>query len=189
MKLGYLSDAIENEVQADVVAAKYSISALTTRDLKVVSNKSLLASTTAHHLVYRDNIVTNTSLNRRANTALDQARWNVRRGLGQSDYYSFQSRSVAGIHLIHEEFKLTARTVDGTEHFNEDVTFCTGAGFCGKSLAIRSWNHFTRCFRLRKDGFILQARSIVNQHLMKQSHSTRTQLGFWAGHDDIGNTL
>lgn len=160
MTTGYPTDAVENQVQADVVAAKYSTSALSTRDLDIGSSISLLASTTAHHLVHRDNAVGVMSVDKRDNTAVEQARWNVRRGLGQPDCYSFESRSVAGMYLVHKDFKLTARIVDGSKQFNEDATFCTETSLNGEGLAIRSWNHPTRYVRLHKDGVYVASQGL-----------------------------
>lgn len=139
MTSGYPSDATENSVQENIIAAKYSTSTLSTRALAIGETISLRTSTTSHHLMHRDAAVTT--------TPKDKASWIVRAGLGNDGCYSFESGTVPGSYLVHDDFQLRVRAVDGTKQFNEDATFCTEAGLSGEGLSIRSWNHPTRYIR------------------------------------------
>jgi non-reducing end alpha-L-arabinofuranosidase len=148
MTTGYPSDATENAVQEDIVAAKYATAALSTRHLDLGSIISLQASQNKRHLVrHEDGVNTHMARDVRDNEIKEQSSWIVRRGLGHDDCFSFESRAISGSYLVHEDFKLQVRAVDGSKHENEDATFCTEGALNGEGISIRSWNHPTRYVR------------------------------------------
>ncbi|KAJ5098190.1 Arabinosidase B [Penicillium argentinense] len=152
MTSGYPSDATENSVQANIVAAKYATTSLTSGSaLTVGSSISLRATTSGYTTRYlahtgttvNTQVVTSSS----ATTLKQQASWTVRTGLANSGCYSFESVDTPGSYLRHNNFVLLLNANDSTKQFNEDATFCPQSGLNGQGLSIRSWNYPTRWFR------------------------------------------
>jgi hypothetical protein len=152
MTSGYPTDATENSVQANIVAAKYATAPLTSGPaLTVGSSVSLRATTSGYtdrYLAHTGTTV-NTQVVSSSSTALlkRQASWTVRAGLGNSACFSFESRDTAGSFLRHFDFVLQAAANDGSKAFKEDATFCPQSGLGGTGTSIRSWNYPTRYLR------------------------------------------
>ncbi|KAI3395189.1 hypothetical protein diail_1683 [Diaporthe ilicicola] len=152
MTSGFPSDATENSVQANIVAAKYATTSLTSGPAFTVGNAVSLQATTPgytdRYIAHTGATVNTQVVSSSSTTALKQgASWTVRAGLGNSACYSFESRDMAGSYLRHYNFVLQVEASDGTKQFNEDATFCTQAGLNGQGSSIRAWGYPTRYIR------------------------------------------
>lgn len=152
MTYGYPSDATENAVQADVVAAKYAPAPLNSGPaINVGSSVSLKATSFCCTNKYLAHNGSDTGLQVVSSSSADalkkQASWTVRQGLGNRECYSFESKDTPGTFLRHSQFQLYANANDGGKQFREDATFCLQAGLNGKGNSIRSWNYPTHYFR------------------------------------------
>jgi hypothetical protein len=152
MTSGYPSDATENSVQANIVAAKYATASLTSgTKLTVGSSISLRATTsgyTTRYIAHSGSTVNTQVVSSSSSTTLkQQASWTVRTGLANSDCFSFESKDTPGSFLRHYDFVLQLSANDGTKQFHEDATFCPQASLNGQGNSIRSWNYPTRYFR------------------------------------------
>ncbi|EAW11011.1 alpha-L-arabinofuranosidase B [Aspergillus clavatus NRRL 1] len=152
MTSGYPSDATENAVQADIVAANYAVTSLTSGPaLTVGSAISLRATTsccTTRYLAHTGSTInTQVVSSASATTLKQQATWTVRTGLANSGCFSFESKDTPGSFIRHSNFALVLNGNDGTKQFKEDATFCPQAGLNGQGSSIRSWSFPTRYFR------------------------------------------
>ncbi|KAI1735232.1 fungal alpha-L-arabinofuranosidase [Xylaria scruposa] len=152
MTSGFPSDATENSVQANIVAAKYATTSLTSGPaLNVGSSVSLRVTTPnfdTRYLAHTGSTVNTQVVSSSSATALkQQASWTVRAGLGNSACFSFESRDTPGSFIRHFNFVLQLSPSDGSKQFNEDATFCTQAGLNGQGNSIRAWGYPTRYFR------------------------------------------
>jgi len=149
MTSGYPSDATENSVQADIVAAKYTTTSLTSGPaLAIGSSISLRAATGKDYIVHTNSTVNAQAVSSSSSMASkQQASWIVRAGLGNSACFSFESKTAAGSYLVHNDLEIQVKPIDGTKQLNENATFCTEAGLNGQGISVRSWNHPTRYFR------------------------------------------
>jgi hypothetical protein len=152
MTSGYPSDATENAVQANIVAAKYATTALTSGPALTVGSSISLRATTAccttRYLAHTGSTVNTQVVSSSSTTALkQQASWTVRAGLGNSACFSFESVDTAGSYIRHYNFALLVNANDGSKQFHEDATFCPQAGLNGQGNSIRSWSYPTRYFR------------------------------------------
>ncbi|KAF2105438.1 alpha-L-arabinofuranosidase B, catalytic-domain-containing protein [Lophiotrema nucula] len=152
MTTGYPTDATENSVQANIVAAKYATSSLTSGPaLSVGSSISLRATTagyTTRYIAHTGATVNTQVVSSSSTTALkQQASWTVRAGLGDSACYSFESKDTAGSYIRHYNFELQVGANDGSKQFHEDATFCTQASLNGQGNSIRAWSYPTRYIR------------------------------------------
>ncbi|RDL35135.1 putative alpha-L-arabinofuranosidase B [Venustampulla echinocandica] len=157
MTAGYPSDATEDSVQADIVAAKYAITSLTSGPaLTVGSSISLRATTpsfTTRYIAHTGSAVNTQVVSSSSTTALkQQASWIVRTGLANSACFSFESKDTPGSYIRHYNFELLLNANDGTKLFHEDATFCPQAGLNGQGSSIRSWSYPTRYFRHYNNG-------------------------------------
>jgi non-reducing end alpha-L-arabinofuranosidase len=152
MTSGYPSDATENSVQANIVAAKYATTSLTSGTALTVGSSISLRATTAccstRYIAHTGATVKTELVSSSSNTTLkQQASWTVRTGLGNSACFSFESNDTPGSFIRHFNFQLQLNANDGTKLFHEDATFCTQAGLNGQGNSIRSWSWPTRYFR------------------------------------------
>jgi hypothetical protein len=152
MTSGFPSDATENSVQANIVAAKYATTSLTSGPgLTVGSSISLRATTsccTTRYLAHTGTAVnTQVVTSSSATTLKQQASWTVRSGLANGGCFSFESKDTAGSYLRHNNFVLLVNANDGTKGFKEDATFCPQSGLNGQGNSIRAFNYPTRYFR------------------------------------------
>jgi hypothetical protein len=152
MTSGYPSDATENSVQANVVAAKYAITSLTSGPaLTAGSSISLRVTTpgyTTRYIAHTGSVV-NTQVTSSSNTTAQKeyASWTVVTGLANSGCFSFESVDTPGSYIRHYNFVLVLNANDGTQQFHEDATFCPLTGLNGQGNSIRSWSYPTRYFR------------------------------------------
>ncbi|KAF1959177.1 Arabinosidase B [Byssothecium circinans] len=152
MTSGYPTDATENAVQADIVAAKYATTSLTSgTGFSVGSTVSLRATTsgfTDRYLAHTGSTVnTQVVTSSSATTLKQQASWTVHSGLSNGGCVSFESRDSPGSYLRHNNFVLLLNSNDNSKQFKEDATFCPQAGFNGQGSSIRAWGYPTRWIR------------------------------------------
>ncbi|KAH7150345.1 alpha-L-arabinofuranosidase B, catalytic-domain-containing protein [Dactylonectria estremocensis] len=153
MTSGYPSDATENSIQANIVAAKYAITSLTSGPaLTAGSSISLRATTsgyTTRYIAHTGSAVNTQVVSSSSTTTLkQQASWKVHTGLANSACFSFESVDTPGSYIRHYDFVLVLNANDGTKQFYEDATFCpqTSLNSAGTN-SIRSWSYPTRYFR------------------------------------------
>ncbi|KAF5677485.1 alpha-n-arabinofuranosidase B [Fusarium circinatum] len=149
---GYPSDDTENSVQADIVAAGYAVTSLTSGpSLDIGSSVSLHVTTpgyTNRYLAHSGSDVI-TQVVSSSSSASDRgaSTWTVRTGLANSDCVSFESNDAAGSFIRHSGFVLYVNSNDGSKQFSEDATFCPIKGLNGQGNSMRSWSYPTRYFR------------------------------------------
>ncbi|KAF8190325.1 Arabinosidase B [Mycena galopus ATCC 62051] len=156
MTSGYPTDATENLVQANIVAAKYAVTSLVSGPaISVGSAVSLRATTaccTTRYIAHTGTQV-NTQVVTSSNTTAQKqsASWTVVTALSSSvagtGCVSFESRDTPGSYIRHIDFELMVEAPDGTRQFTEDATFCPQAGINGVDNSIRAWGYPTRFFR------------------------------------------
>ena len=152
MTYGYPSDQVEAQVQANIVAAKYAVTSLTSGpELTVGSTVSLKATTSGYTTRYiaHDGTAVNTQVvsSSSSTTLKEQASWTVRTGLAYDGCFSFESVDTPGSFIRHYNFALQLNANDGTKQFYEDASFCPQAALNGEGNSIRSWSYPTRYFR------------------------------------------
>jgi hypothetical protein len=152
MTSGYPSDATENSVQNNIVAAKYATTSLVSGPAFSVSSSVSLRVTTAgyntRYIAHTGTTVNTQVVSSSSSTALkQQASWTVRAGLANSGCYSFESRDTAGSFIRHYNFELQLAANDNSKAFKEDATFCPQAGLSGQGSSIRAWGYPTRYIR------------------------------------------
>jgi hypothetical protein len=152
MTKGYPTDATENSVQANLVAAAYATTSLVSGPaLTVGSSISLQATTdccTADYITHNGSTVQLEPVSSSSTAALKQrASWTVVAGLGNSACYSFESVDSPGSYILQVNFQLEVDAQEDTLAFNQAATFCSQAGLNGRGSSIRSWNYPTRFFR------------------------------------------
>jgi hypothetical protein len=152
MTAGYPSDATENSVQANIAAAKYATTSLTSGpELKVGSSVSFRATTdccTNRYIAHTGNIVNTQIISSSSSRSLKQkGSWKVHTGLGNSACFSFESIDTPGSYIRHYNYRLHVDANDNSKQFHEDATFCPEAGLNGKGNALRSWSYPTLYWR------------------------------------------
>ncbi|KAF2714706.1 carbohydrate-binding module family 42 protein [Pleomassaria siparia CBS 279.74] len=152
MTSGYPTDDTENSVQADIVAAKYATTSLTSGPALTVGSSISLRATTAgyttRYLAHTGATVNTQVVSSSSTTALkQQASWTVRTGLGNSACYSFESKDTPGSYIRHNNFVLVLNASDSSKQFKEDATFCSSAGMNGQGNSIRAWGYPTKHVR------------------------------------------
>ncbi|QGA13602.1 hypothetical protein EYB26_001252 [Talaromyces marneffei] len=152
MTSGYPTDATENSVQANIVAAKYATTSLTSGKALTVGSAISLHVTTAgyttRYIAHNSTTVNTQVVSSSSSTTLkEQASWTVRTGLGNSACFSFESVDTPGSYIRHYNFELLLNADDGTKQFHEDATFCPQSGISGTGTSLRSWSYPTRYFR------------------------------------------
>lgn len=153
MTSGYPTDATENAVQANVLAAGYATTALTSGPAFTTGDAVSLRVTTSgydtRYIAHTGTTVNTQVVTSSSTTTLKQeASWTVREGLANSDCYSFESVDTAGSYIRHYDFALLLNADDSTQQFAEDATFCPMTGLVGTdTTTIRSWSYPTRFFR------------------------------------------
>lgn len=152
MTSGYPTDATENSVQANIVAAGYATTSLVSGTALTVGSSISLRATTAccttRYIAHTGTTVNTQVVTSSSTTALkQQASWTVRAGLANSACFSFESVDTAGSYIRHYNFALLVNANDGTKQFYEDATFCPQSGLNGQGSSFRSWSYPTRYFR------------------------------------------
>jgi hypothetical protein len=157
MTTGYPSDATENSVQANIVAAGYGVGGSTPTTApgggtltpgSTISLRATTACCTTRYISHSGAtvstaVITSTS----AATAKANASWIVRAGLANSSCVSFESKNTAGSYLRHVNYQLRMDANNGTALFNSDATFCSQAGQNGQGNSFASSNFPTRYIR------------------------------------------
>lgn len=156
MTTGYPSDATENAVQANIVAAKYSTTSLTSgAKLEVGSSISLRAAESEAYLSHDGTTIVARDVSPDSSDEhKQQASWTVRTGLGHEGCLSFESVDTPGSYVLHSDSRLLLARDDGSKEFREGATFCTQEGLGRRSTnhhSIRSWAHPTKYIRLWDD--------------------------------------
>jgi hypothetical protein len=152
MTSGYPTDATEDLVQANIVAARYATTSLISGPTYTVGGTVSFRATTPgytdRYLAHTGAAVNTQVISSSSTTSLkQQASWTIRTGLGNSACYSFESRDNIGSFIRHYNFVLEVGTNDGTKAFKEDATFCPQAGLNGQGSSIRAWGYPTRWLR------------------------------------------
>ncbi|KAJ7723820.1 family 54 glycoside hydrolase [Mycena olivaceomarginata] len=153
MTSGFPSDATENSVQANIVAARYATTSLTSGPAisvgSAVSFRATTACCTTRYIAHTGTTVNTQVVTSSSTSALKlSASWTVVAGLGNSACVSFEARDTPGSFIRHSNFTLLVNANDGTKQFNEeDATFCPQAGLNGQGNTIRAWGYPTRSFR------------------------------------------
>ena len=153
MTSGYPTAATENSVQANITAAGYATTSITSGTaLTVGSSVSLRATTSGYTTRYLSHsgtavnttVVTSSS----SSTVKSQGTWIVRAGLANSSCVSFESKDTSGNYLRHSNFQLYLNANDGSSLFAQDATFCPQSSFNSTGTdAFRSYNYPTRYIR------------------------------------------
>jgi hypothetical protein len=152
MTSGYPTDATENAVQANVVAAGYATTAITSGTaLTVGASVSLKATTaccTTRYIAHSGTTVnTQVVTSSSTSTLKGQSTWVVRAGLANSSCVSFESKDTSGSYLRHSGFQLYLNANTSTSIFAQDATFCPQSGASGTGSTFQSYNYPTRDIR------------------------------------------
>ncbi|KAI0452287.1 carbohydrate-binding module family 42 protein [Xylaria acuta] len=152
MTSGFPSDATENSVQANIVAAKYATTSLSSGPAVNVGARVSFRITTpgfTDRYIAHDGATVNTQIvSGSSDGGLKQrASWIVRAGLANSGCFSFESVDSPGSFIRHANYKLVVNGNDNSKIFHEDATFCSQAGINGQGSAFRSWSYPARYFR------------------------------------------
>lgn len=152
MTSGYPSDDIENQVQANIVAAGYAVGAQDTGNVPNVGDAISFHVTTpgytARYLSHSGNkVITQVVTSSNSTSEKQTASWNVRTGLANGNCFSFESVDTPGSFIRHSSFQLYVDSNDNSKQFGEDATFCTQAGLNGQGDSIRSWSYPQAYFR------------------------------------------
>ena len=143
MTSGYPSDATENAVQANIVAAGYATTSITSGPARHRGLVGLAAGHDGllHHPVHRalghHAWPPRWSRSSSSSTLKAQATWIVRAGLANSSCVSFESKDTSGSYLRHSGFQLYLNANDGSTLFAQDATFCPQTGASGTGQLVR----------------------------------------------------
>lgn len=80
-------------------------------------------------------------------TVKANATWTVRAGLANPSCVSFESRTIPGSFIRHQNFQLFRQPNDGSALFQNDATFCPVPGNSGQGTSFMSVNFPTRFIR------------------------------------------
>ncbi|KAJ7635073.1 glycoside hydrolase family 54 protein [Roridomyces roridus] len=153
MTSGFPSDATENSVQANIVAAGYATTSLVTGPAvtvgSTVSFKATTACCTDRFIAHTGTTVNTQVVNSASTNALKlSASWNVVAGLGNSGCVSFESRDTPGSYIRHSGFELFVNANDGSAIFATDATYCPRAALNSAGTnALQSFSYPTHYFR------------------------------------------
>jgi non-reducing end alpha-L-arabinofuranosidase len=184
MTSGYPSDDTDDSVQADIVAAGYAITSLTSGPaLTAGSSISLQVTTpgyTTRYIAHTGSTVNTQVVSSSSTTELqEQASWTVVTGLANSGCFSFESIDTPGSYIRHYDFDLLLDADDGTKQFSEDATFCPESGLNGEGNSLRSWSYPTRYFRHYDD--VLYAASNGGVQVFDATASFNDDVSFLIG--------
>ncbi|KAL4802726.1 Arabinosidase B [Aspergillus unguis] len=150
MTATYPDDETENSVQANIVAAGYATTSLTSGPEFTVGESVSFQASTGLYIVHSDSTIIASEVSSSSDSTLkQQASWTVRTGLANDGCFSFESVDTPGSYIRHNNFKLLLNDDDGTKLFAEDATFCPQTALNGdeNSSSIRAWSYPTRWFR------------------------------------------
>ncbi len=149
---GYPSDATENSVQANIVAAGYKTTSLVSGPAYTIGSTVTFKATTPgftnRYLAHTNNIVNTQVITSSSNsTTQSSGSWIVRQGFANAGCYSFESVDLPGSFIRHYGFHLQVDANDNSKQFGEDATYCPLAGLNGQGSSVRSWSYPTRFWR------------------------------------------
>ena len=150
MTSGYPSDATENAVQANIVAAGYSSASVGPAPGSRVSIRATTACCTGDYLKHDDgdaNVGISAITSSSSSTAKQDATWIVHPGLADSSCLSFESANDPGQYLRHYNFQLYLNSNDGGSQFAQDATFCAQTGNSGQGVSFESLNYPNKYIR------------------------------------------
>lgn len=154
MTTGYPSDDTENQVQANIVAAKYGPAGPVSPNFtfakgSTISLRATTACCTDRYIAHTGSTVNTQVVSSSDSSDLrEQASWVVHTGLGNSDCYSFESKDTPGSYIRHSNNQLFLDANDNSKLFSEDATFCPQTGINGADhFSMRSWSYPTRYWR------------------------------------------
>ncbi|WP_375775573.1 alpha-L-arabinofuranosidase B [Bradyrhizobium sp. ma5] len=151
MTSGFPTDAADNAVQSNILAAGYGTPTGLSGTLMPGSEISLQATTACCAGDYVRNrngaaviapITSGSAVQDRRD-----ATWIVRRGLAGSSCVSFESKSDPGDFLRHQNSALHLQPFDGTALNRSDATFCAQPGKNGKGNSFHALNYPTKYIR------------------------------------------
>jgi non-reducing end alpha-L-arabinofuranosidase len=151
---GYPTDATDNSVQADIVAAGYGAGGTSTPNPFTPGARLSIQATTAgftnnylQHDASDTKVVIAPVTSTSTATVKADATWIVTAGLSNSSCVSFQSANASGQYLRHSNLELYLNTNDGTTLFAQDATFCPVTGNSGTGYSFQSVNYPTKYIR------------------------------------------
>ncbi|QKX55859.1 uncharacterized protein TRUGW13939_02958 [Talaromyces rugulosus] len=152
MTTGYPSDDTESKVQANIVAAGYATTSLTSGPELTVGDTITLRVTTSccstRYIAHTDDVVNTQVVTSSSDDTLQkQASWTVQTGLGNDACFSFESVDTPGSFIRHSNYELHVNANDNSKGFSEDATFCPQSGLNGQGNSFRSWSYPTRYWR------------------------------------------
>jgi len=152
MTSGLPTDAADNLVQANIVAAGYGgsngVTGGTLTPGSAISLRATTACCTGDYLRHQNGGAVISAITS-SSSALDKsdATWIVRRGLANNSCVSFESYNYPGDYLRHSNFVLYRQPDVGTALFDSDATFCPQTGESGTGTSFASSNYPTRFIR------------------------------------------
>ncbi|WP_345637922.1 AbfB domain-containing protein, partial [Rugosimonospora acidiphila] len=155
MTSGYPSDATENSVQANIVAAGYTTSTggggstpfTPGARISLQATTSCCTGDYIQHDASDSNVVIAAVTSSSSATNKADATWVVRAGLANSSCVSFESANASGSYLRHQNFQLHLQANDGSSLFAQDATFCPTPGNSGQGYSLQSVNYTNRYLR------------------------------------------
>jgi hypothetical protein len=153
MTSGYPSDATENSVQANIVAAGYATGGGggnpgTLTPGSALSLRVTTSGFTTRYIRHQNgNVVTSVITSSSSSLDKSDATWIVRQGLASSSCVSFESRNFPGYFMRHQNYQVFRHLNDGSALFAADATFCPQAGRSGSGTSFASFNFPTRFLR------------------------------------------
>jgi hypothetical protein len=152
MTSGYPTDATENAVQANIVAAGYGPGSgnggVPLTPGSTVSLRATTACCATRYITHSGaDVLTSVITPSSSSTDKSNASWIVRAGLANSSCVSFESKNTAGSFLRHQNYRLFLQANDGSALFRSDATFCAQAGMNGQGTSLASSNFPSRYVR------------------------------------------
>ncbi|MEV0229683.1 alpha-L-arabinofuranosidase B [Nonomuraea sp. NPDC050786] len=152
MTSGYPTDATENAVQANIVAAGYTTSTGgpggTLTPGSSISLRATTACCTGRYIRHQnDQVITSVITSSSSSGDKSDATWIVRNGLANSSCVSLESKNYPGDYLRHQNYQLYRQHNDGSSLFASDATFCPQAGQNGQGVSLASYNFPDRYIR------------------------------------------
>ncbi|KAI0146851.1 Arabinosidase B [Xylariaceae sp. FL1272] len=152
MTSGFPSDATENSVQANIVAAKYATTSLTSGPAinvgSTVTFKVTTSGYTDRYIAHSGSQVNTQVITSSSAAALrNSGSWIVHTGLANSGCLSFESVDTPGSFIRHSSYALVVNSNDGSKIFQEDATFCQVSGLDGQGSTLRSFSYPARNWR------------------------------------------
>ena len=150
MTSGYPSDAIENQVHDNIVAASYAVTPLTSGPaLTAGSTVSIQASGATGKYIGHDNTTVELMSASLASgkAKKDETTFTVTVGNGYSGCFSFESVDTPNSFIRHSNYQLFVEANDGTATFATDSTFCPETALDGTGTSFRSWSYPSHYWR------------------------------------------